>query len=308
MRLYPLRLIPDNTSINFMRSRILVFVISAILIILSLSCVLYKGLNFGIDFSGGVLMEIRLEKAPDLAKMRTILTAEHIGEISLQNFGSERDVMIRIGRKNNNSGEEEQLRNVELVKNLLQMNFGEKIEYRKVDFVGPQIGSELIRSGILAMILSFGSIMIYIWIRFEWQYGVGIIAALLHDILLTIGFMSLIGLEFNLTSIAAILTVVGYSVNDSVVIYDRIRENMRKYSKLNLQQLLNTSINDTLSRTTLTVLTTLLSTLALILFGGEVLRSFSITIFFGIVIGTISSIYISAPVLLYLGLEKYLKK
>jgi preprotein translocase subunit SecF len=240
--------------------------------------------------------------------MRTILTAEHIGEISLQNFGSERDVMIRIGRKNNNSGEEEQLRNVELVKNLLQMNFGEKIEYRKVDFVGPQIGSELIRSGILAMILSFGSIMIYIWIRFEWQYGVGIIAALLHDILLTIGFMSLIGLEFNLTSIAAILTVVGYSVNDSVVIYDRIRENMRKYSKLNLQQLLNTSINDTLSRTTLTVLTTLLSTLALILFGGEVLRSFSITIFFGIVIGTISSIYISAPVLLYLGLEKYLKK
>jgi preprotein translocase subunit SecF len=257
-----------------------------------------KGLNYGIDFSGGILIEAKMERQAEIAQIRHILSALDVGEVSLQTFGDGRDIMIRVGSAESS---EEQTRKVNLIKDALAKAFTDnKIEYRKVDFVGPQVGSQLIKDGIWATILSFAAIMVYIWARFEWQYGAGLILALIHDAILTLGFISAYGLEFNLTSIAAILTVIGYSVNDSVVIYDRIRENVRKYRKLTLEELLNLSINNTLSRTILTVLVTLLAVLALILYGGEAVRSFSLTVFFGIVAGTYSSICVSAPILIYL--------
>jgi preprotein translocase subunit SecF len=189
------------------------------------------------------------------------------------------------------------MQHIELIKSTLSSKFPYKFEYRKVDFVGPQIGKQLIKSGAMAMILAFLAIMVYIWVRFEWQFGVGVLVALVHDVILSLGFMSMTGYDFNLSSIAAILTVIGYSVNDSVVIYDRIRENLRKYSNKKIVDLINLSINETLSRTTITVFTTLLANLALIIFGGEAIRSFSILVFFGVFAGTYSSIFISAPIL-----------
>ncbi len=193
------------------------------------------------------------------------------------------------------------------MKEALNKYFDNQIEYTKIEFVGPQVGSALIKDAILAMLFSFIGIMIYIAFRFEWQYGLGIIIALIHDTIFTLGFMSISNLEFDLTSVAAILTVIGYSVNDSVVIYDRIRENIVKYKNMSIADMINLSINETLGRTILTVVTTLISVAALILFGGEKLHSFSVTVFFGIVIGTYSSIYISAPILMHLGIKKFLR-
>jgi preprotein translocase subunit SecF len=297
-KLIPLHIFPAKTSIDFMGRKWVWFSLSLFLIVLSIIAVPVKGLNLGIDFSGGILIEARLPQAADLSKMRGLLNEMHLGEVSLQNFGSPNDVMIRIGRQQ--GGEAEQTKAVEKVKSAFAKNFGESIDYRKVDFVGPQVGKELINKGVLATFLAFVAIMVYVTLRFKWQYGVGALAALMHDAILMVGFFSLAGLEFNLTSIAALLTVVGYSINDSVVIYDRIRENIRKYKKMPMDEILNISINDTLSRTTLTVITTLLCCLALIFFGGEVIRSFSIAVFFGIAVGTYSSIYISAPILIFL--------
>jgi preprotein translocase subunit SecF len=308
MRLYPLRLVSDKTNINFMGKKWISFSISIALIILSFICLGIKGLNYGIDFSGGILIEAKMDPAPNLSTLREKLTHLDIGEVSLQNFGSANDVMIRVGMAKGENAEASQMKTIELIKNTIANSFPGKIEYRKIDFVGPQVGMELIKNSSLAIILSCIGIMAYIWFRFEWQYGVGIIFALVHDAITTLGFISLLQLEFNLTSIAAILAVIGYSVNDSVVIYDRIRENMRRFKQISINEMLNTSINETLSRTTLTVLTTLLATLALILYGGEVIKSFSVTVFFGIVIGTYSSIYISAPVLVYFGLGRKPKK
>ena len=199
------------------------------------------------------------------------------------------------------------MKNITILKEALSSYFKGDIEYSKIDFVGPQVGSELIKNGLLAILFSFGGIMLYIAFRFEWQYGLGIIIALIHDAVFTLGFMSFTQLEFDLTSIAAILTVIGYSVNDSVVIYDRIRENILKYKRLSVQEMINLSVNETLGRTMLTVLTTLISIAALIFFGGEKLYTFSVTVFFGIVVGTYSSIYISAPILIHLGLKKFMR-
>ena len=238
-------------------------------------------------------MELRINQTPDLAKMRMILNELNIGEIVLQNFGSDKDISIRAGI----SSEENLMHNIELIKSALKQNFPYEIEYRKVDFVGPQVGNQMIQSGIMAMLLSFLSIMVYIWIRFEWQFGIGVLAALIHDAVLSLGFLSATKLDFNLSTIAAILTIIGYSVNDTVVIYDRIRENLRKYNKKTIGTIINMSVNETLSRTTITVFTTLLANLALILYGGEAIKSFSILVFFGILIGTYSSIFISAPII-----------
>lgn len=299
---FPLRIIPDKTKIDFMGIRYFNMILSFSLLIISIFFVANKGLNFGIDFRGGTVIEAKLNHQADITPLYNMLHELKLGEIHLQNIDSS-NILIKLG----NSKNSDQVKNITVLKQALNNYFKGDIDYSKIDYVGPQVGSELIKNGLLAMLFSFAGIMGYIAFRFEWQYGLGIIIALIHDAGLTLGFMSVTELEFDLTSIAAILTVIGYSVNDSVVIYDRIRENILKYKKLSAQELINLSINETLSRTILTVLTTLISTAALIFFGGDKLFSFSVTVFFGIVIGTYSSIYISAPILIHLGIKKFLR-
>lgn len=293
MQLYPLRLLPDKVNFDFMQFKKVSYTISVLLTLISVIWIGKYKFNFGIDFIGGIVIEVRIDQKPDLAKMREVLGKLKIGEVTLQDFGDHHDLSIRVGSNNENSF----MPNIDLIKSTLQQQFPYQYEYRKVDFVGPQVGSALIKSGITALSLAFVAIMIYIWIRFEWYFGLGILVALLHDAILSLGFMSLMQLDFNLSSIAALLTIIGYSVNDSVVIYDRIRENLRKSSNKIMPQIINRSINETLSRTILTVATTLLANLALIIFGGEALYSFSSLVFFGIIAGTYSSIFISAPIL-----------
>ncbi len=290
-----------HSKIDFMRPHKLAIAASVVCIILSIGLVVFKGLNFGIDFSGGILMEIRGEKL-DSETLRNTLSGK-IKDIQIQNIGAQ-DFLIRVAK--NSEEKSSQQESIQKIQQIIGQNFA-NIEYRKVDYVGPQVGSELIGKGIMALLLSFLFIMIYIWVRFDWQFGLGGIFALVHDAFITLGFYAATGLEFNLTSIAAILTIIGYSINDSVVIYDRIRENLRKSKKQDLATLINSSINSTLSRTLLTSGATLLSLLALVLFGGEVLKSFSQAAFFGILVGTYSSIYISAPILLYFDPRKSAK-
>ena len=300
MRLYPLRLTPDHINFDFMAFKKFSYAFSIVLTVLSILAIGMYKFNFGIDFIGGISIEARTDTSPDLPRMREVLGHLNIGEVVLQNFGTDKDLSIRVG----SSSEENLMKNIELIKSTLKSNFPYEFDYRKVDFVGPQVGTELIKSGATALILSFLAIMVYIWIRFEWNFGLGILVALVHDAILALGFMSYTGLDFNLSSIAAVLTIIGYSVNDSVVIYDRIRENMRKYVQMKIPEIINLSVNETLSRTTLTVLSTLLANLAIIIFGGEALRSFSVLVFFGIIAGTYSSIFISAPILTYFKLGK----
>ena len=283
-----------GTKTDFMGVHKLALAISATLSILSIILVISKGLNLGIDFSGGILIEAQFQDKVELAQLRELLNQKDIGEVTLQNF-DDKNFMIKASPNKNL----DQNQIIQQIKTTLENNFA-NIQYRKIDSVGPQIGGELIKNGLLALILSFVIIMIYIWIRFDWQFGIGAIASLVHDAIMVLGFFALTGLEFNSTSIAAILTVIGYSINDSVVIYDRIRENLHKFKAMKLSELINLSINSTLSRTILTSVTNLLAITALIIFGGEALKSFSIVTFFGIVIGTYSSIYISAPILLYI--------
>lgn len=299
---FPLRIISDKTKIDFMNIRYFNMGISLLLLIISIFLLSFKGLNLGIDFKGGTVIEAKLDQKAEFTPLYNMLHDLNLGEIHLQNLDSN-NIMIKLG----NSSNETQDKNISILKNTLNRYFDNKIEYSKIEFVGPQVGAALIQDGILAMLFSFAGIMCYIAFRFEWQYGLGIIIALTHDTVFTLGFMSITGLEFDLTSIAAVLTVIGYSVNDSVVIYDRIRENILKYKKLSVQDMINLSINETLGRTMLTVLTTLISVGALIIFGGDKLHSFSLTVFFGIVVGTYSSIYISAPILIHLGIKKFLR-
>lgn len=286
----------STINIDFMKVHKLALFFSIFSIIASLTIISIKGLNFGIDFAGGILIEARSSKNLSVSQVRQVLS-EEVKDVQIQNIDKS-DLLIRVAKTN-----EEQSVLVKKIQEILSKNFPD-IEYRKVDYVGPQIGAELIKKGFFALFMSCVFIMIYIWIRFDWQFGVGGILALLHDSILTLGFFSLSGLEFNLTSIAAMLTIIGYSINDSVVIYDRIRENLRRYKKMDLSDLINSSLNSTLSRTILTASTTLFSLASLILFGGEVLKSFSLASFVGILIGTYSSIYISAPILLYFKLRR----
>lgn len=289
---FPFHLIPHGTKIDFVGKRWWGFVASGLLTIASVVSLYTHGLNLGIDFTGGVLMEARTETAADLGTLRHTLDGGGFGEITLQALGSDRDVLIRIQMVDGAN----QNAVVEKVKNLL----GAGVEYRKIDFVGPALGKELVQSALLAVGLSFLAIMAYVWFRFEWQFGLGTIAALAHDAAMMIGFYAITGYDFGAPAIAAILTIIGYSVNDSVVIYDRIRENMRKYRKMTMHDLINLSMNETLSRAVMTHLTTLLAALALVFFGGEVLRGFSLSLAFGVVVGAYSSIIISAPMLMYL--------
>lgn len=302
MKLYPLRLWESDTSVDFMRLRKINYTISLLLTLLSIGWIAIFGFNFGIDFAGGVTIEMRTADKPNVSELREVLTKLDIGEVMVNTFGAENDVSIRVGAHKNDGNLTEK---VHKIKEVINSHFPYEIDYRKVDFVGPQVGGSLIKSGIYAVSLSFLGIMIYIWMRFEWQFGLGVLIALVHDGIIALGMMSVTRLDFNLSTIAAILAIIGYSVNDSVVIYDRIRENLRKYASRTIDEIINVSVNETLSRTTLTVVTTLLAALALILFGGEAIRSFSILVFIGILFGTYSSIFISSPILTLFKLERF---
>lgn len=294
----PLNLIPADVNIAFIVKRKLFFMVSAIIIAASIGLVMTKGLNFGIDFKGGILIEVRTDGPADIGEMRGQLSTLGLGDISLQEFGEVTDVLIRIQRQD--GGDEAQQEAVNAVKAKL----GEKVTYRRTEFVGPQVSAELLEDGIMAVSLAILAILVYIWFRFEWQFGVGAIIALTHDVLTTIGIFALMGFEFNLSTVAAVLTIAGYSINDTVVVYDRVRENLRKYKKMDLGELLNLSINNTLSRTVITSVTTLLALLALFFLGGEVIRDFSFAMIWGVLVGTYSSICIAVPLLLYFGLDE----
>ncbi|HEX3864118.1 MAG TPA: protein translocase subunit SecF [Stellaceae bacterium] len=290
----PLIVIRHVPQIDFMRWRIFGFAFSLLLTALTIGIFLTAGLNYGIDFVGGTLIEARTTTGPaDLASMRAKLDALHLGEASLQQFGSPDDVLIRLPQQP--GGDAEQQKAIEAARGVL----GANVEYRRVEVVGPSVGSELIRAGVLATVLALGAILIYIWFRFEWQFGVGATIATLHDVITTVGLFAIFQLEFDLTTLAAILTIAGYSINDTVVIYDRVRESMRKHRTMAFRDVINLALNETLSRTILTVSTVALAVLSLLLFGGEVLKGFSIAMLWGIVIGTYSSLFIAAPILYY---------
>jgi preprotein translocase subunit SecF len=270
-------------------------VLSGLMTIASIVLFFVNGLNYGIDFSGGTLIEVRdTTGAADLAKMRSGLDSLGLGDVSLQNFGSAEDVLIRLQRQP--GGDKDQEAAVQKVKDKLGTTF----DYRRTEVVGPTVGAELIKAGVEATILALFAIAVYVWFRFEWPFGVGAMLSTLHDTITTIGLFSLLQIEFNLTTLAAILTIAGYSINDTVVIYDRVRETMRRYKSMEFAELINKSLNETLSRTILTVSTTALAVLSLLLFGGEVLRGFSIAMLWGIVVGTYSSLFIAAPLLYYI--------
>ena len=295
------RFVPDQTNIQFMRGRHVAFFVSLILIIGSVVAFAVKGLNYGIDFRGGILIEVKTPLGTSVAEMRDSLGTLGLGEVSLQEFGAPDDILIRIERQE--GGEEAQLEAVSVVKEQLSENFGSNLDYRRTEFVGPKVGAELISAGIKAVVSALLAMMVYIWFRFEWQFSLGAVAALLHDVTLTIGMFAISGLEFNLATVAAILLIVGYSLNDTVVVYDRVRENLRKYKKLVLVDVLNRSINDTLTRTLMTSITTMLALLALYTLGGAVIADFSIALIWGVLVGTYSSIFIAAPLLIKLRLR-----
>jgi len=298
MAVFPLRLVPPNTKINFIGRRKLAFVFSAILIALSLGFFAVKGLNYGIDFKGGILMEVRTPGAADIDNLRSRLSGLGLGEVAMQEFGQPTDVLIRIERQP--GGEKAQMAAVEIVKGSLGKDVA---SYRRTEFVGPKVGGELIQAGILAVILSLLVIMIYVWFRFEWQFSIGAIVALIHDVIATIGVFSLLGLEFNLATVAAILTIAGYSINDTVVVFDRIRENLRKFKTMPIDDLLNHSVNQTLSRTLLTSVTTLLALLAIFVFGGAVIKDFGFALIWGVLVGTYSSVFVASPVVMSLNIR-----
>jgi len=290
----PLIVIRRTPKIDFMAWHKIGFAFSLLLTLSSIALFLTVGLNYGIDFVGGTLIEVRSTTGPaNLAEMRQKLDALHVGEAALQGFGPPTDVLIRLPRQPGGDAAQEQA--VQLARQAL----GAGVDYRRVEVVGPSVGSELIRAGVIATILALFAIAAYIWFRFEWQFGIGGMISTLHDVVTTVGLFALLQLEFNLTTLAAILTVAGYSVNDTVVIYDRIRESMRRYRTMPFRDLINLALNETLSRTILTVSTVALAVLSLLFLGGEVLRGFSIAMLWGVVIGTYSSLFIAAPVLYY---------
>lgn len=296
------RLIPDQTTIPFIRFERLGYALSGALVLLSLVLLPTKGLNFGIDFRGGTLIEVRMPgEAADLATMRATLGGLGLGEVALQEFGEPSDVLIRVERQTGD--EDAQLAAVDTVKAALGGQFGEDISYRRIEFVGPKVSEELFSAGAQALGYALLAILAYIWFRFEWQFGVGAIVALVHDVILTLGVFSLLGLEFNLSTVAALLTIVGYSLNDTVVIYDRVRENLRRYKAMALPELLDRSINETLARTLMTSLTTLLALIALFVLGGPVIRGFTFAMIWGVLVGTYSTVYIATPLLLHLNLR-----
>ena len=295
-----LRIVPDDTKFDFMRFRRISFPISAMLSIAAILLYFFHGLNFGIDFIGGTLIEVQTKAGPaDLAKMRTTIGSLQLGDFQLQQFGAPNDVLIRISEQP--GGDEAQQAAVQKVRNAL----GNDVDYRRVEVVGPSVSTELLAYGTIGLVLAIFAILIYLWFRFEWQFALGAMIANVHDIVLTVGFMSLTRVDFDLTSIAALLTILGYSLNDTVVIYDRIREMLRRYKRMPMPDLLNASVNATLSRSIVTHVTVAMSLLALLLFGGQAIHSFTATMMFGVVlVGTYTSVFIASPILIYLGVGR----
>lgn len=291
--------ITKDTNIDFLKPRVYTYALSIILIIASFALMAFRGFNYGIDFSGGVLMEVKSENKINLDQIRSELSVLNLDELTLQTIGENGDELM-IRAQADNANEESQRLAVASIKEIL----GSSYEYRRIESVGPQVGDELKRAGIIASVIAILAISAYIWFRFEWQFAIGALLGLFHDIIITVGMLSLFDFDISLTTVAAILTLAGYSVNDTVVNYDRIRENLRKYKKMPQYELLNKSVNDIFSRTILTGLTTLFAAGALFAFGGDTLRSFSFVILFGVIIGTYSSIYISCVFLNIFDLRK----
>lgn len=291
--------VTKDTNIDFMKARKIAYAASIIMVLLSCYFMIFKGFNYGIDFSGGILMEVKSEHKIDANEVRKQLSGIGLDELTLQTIGENGDEMQIRTQTDDNS---EDAQRIAIVK--IKEALGSGYEYRRVESVGPQVGDELKRAGVVASLIAILAICAYIWFRFEWQFAFGALVGLFHDVLITIGLLSLFNFDISLTTVAAVLTLAGYSVNDKVVMYDRIRENLRKYKKMSQYDLLNKSVNDILSRTILTGLTTIFASAALFVFGGEALRSFSFTILWGVIIGTYSSVYIASAVLNLFDLRK----
>ena len=289
-----------KSNIPFNKFYKLFNILSLFLILISFLLLIFKGLNFGVDFKGGTLIEVRsLDKSLNISDLRKSFKNLDLGDVSVKKFGKDNDYVVKFEKKQ--SIEENFIENIKIE---LRKDIGNVFEFRRVESVGPKVSAELLKSGVIAIALSLGAMLIYIWIRFEWQFSLGAIAALFHDVIVTLGLFSLLGLEINLSIIAAVLTIVGYSMNDTVVIFDRVRENLRKYSDIKIFELTNISINETLSRTLITSITTLLALLSIFFFGGEILKGFSLAMIFGVIFGTYSSIYIANTILVRLNVSQ----
>ena len=274
-------------------------IVSLILITVSLILLLFKGLNYGVDFKGGTLIEIRVDPSSSkISSIRDSFKQMNLGDVSVKNFGGESDYIVKFEKQNSNDP-----KFIDNIKKKLSSSIG-NVDFRRVENVGPKVSAELLKSGIIAIALSLAAMLLYIWIRFEWQFSLGAILALFHDVIITLGIFSLFSLEINLSIVAAVLTIVGYSMNDTVVIFDRVRENLKKYADIKIFELTNISINETLSRTIITSITTLLALLSIYLFGGEILKGFSLAMILGVIFGTYSSIYIANPILVMLKVSQ----
>ena len=285
--------------INFSKFYKLFNLISTALVVVSILLLFFKGLNFGVDFKGGTLIELRTnDNNINISSLRDSFNNMNLGDVNIKKFGNDNDFLIKIEQRDTSSNA------IEIIKKDLTDAIGGSFNFRRVENVGPKVSSELLKSGIIAIALSLAAMLFYIWVRFEWQFSLGAILALFHDVIITLGFFSLFNLEINLSIVAAILTIVGYSMNDTVVIYDRVRENLRKFSDIKIFELTNISINETLSRTIITSITTLLALVSIYLFGGEILNGFSLAMIMGVVLGTYSSIYIANPILVKLRVSQ----
>jgi preprotein translocase subunit SecF len=285
--------------INFNKFYKLFNLISLSLVIISILLLFFKGLNFGVDFKGGTLIELRANnKNINVTTLRQSFNNMNLGDFNVKKFGNENDFLIKIEEKDTSANA------IEIIKKSLASSIGDSFNFRRVENVGPKVSAELLKSGVIAIVLSLAAMLFYIWIRFEWQFSLGAILALFHDVIITLGLFSLFSLEINLSIVAAVLTIVGYSMNDTVVIYDRVRENLRKFSDIKIFELTNISINETLSRTIITSVTTLLALVSIYLFGGEILKGFSLAMIMGVILGTYSSIYIANPILVKLRVSQ----
>ena len=289
-----------KSNIPFNKFYKLFNILSLFLILISFLLLIFKGLNFGVDFKGGTLIEVRsLDKSLNISDLRKSFKNLDLGDVSVKKFGKDNDYVVKFEKKQ--SIEENFIENIKIE---LRKDIGNVFEFRRVETVGPKVSAELLKSGVIAIALSLGAMLIYIWIRFEWQFSLGAIAALFHDIIITLGFFSMLSLEINLSIVAAVLTIVGYSMNDTVVIFDRVRENLKKFSDIKIYDITNISINETLSRTIITSMTTLLALLSIFIFGGAILKGFSFAMILGVIVGTYSSIYIANPILIRLNVTQ----